>query len=130
MDSSSVDLPGSEVESIQLEGDRLVLRFSRAYIIQTMTGSQQRTRWYQAGELVFTGAVVEGELPQCPCVCVGGDVGENIYTYRDMLPVPLKSKGHAHCKLRFEGSEQMLLAEADGVELVLEDRPRYIEHIA
>ncbi len=130
MDSSSIDLPGSEVESIRLDGDRLVLRFSRAYIIQTMTGAKQRTRWYQAGELIFSGAVVEGELPQCPCVCAGGDVGENIYTYRDMLPLPLKSRGRAHCKLRFEGREQMLLLEADGVELVMEDRPHYIEHIS
>jgi hypothetical protein len=130
MDSSSIDLPGSEVESIQLDGERLVVRFSRAYIIQTMTGSQQRTRWYQAGELVFRGATVEGDLPQCPCVCVGGDVGENIYTYRDMLPLPLKSSGLASCKLRFEGSDQLLLVEADGVELVMEDRPRYIEHIS
>jgi hypothetical protein len=116
------------VECIHLDGDRLVVRFSRAYIIQTMTGSQQRTRWYQAGELVFSGAVVEGELPQCPCVCAGGDVGENIYTYRNMLPLPLKSSGHASCKLQFEGTQQMLLVEADGVELLMEDRPRYIEH--
>jgi hypothetical protein len=129
MDSSSIDLPGSEIESIRLDGERLVVRFSRAYIIQTMTGSQQRTRWYQAGELVFSAAVVEGELPQCPCICAGGDVGENIYTYRDMLPLPLKSSGSAYCKLQFEASEQMLLAKAEGVELVMEDRPRYIEHI-
>jgi hypothetical protein len=45
-----------------------------------------------------------------------------------MLPLPLKSSGHASCKLQFEETQQMLLAEADGVELLMEDRPRYIEH--
>ncbi len=129
MDSSSIDLPGSEIESIELDGDLLVLRFSRAYIIQDMTGAAERTRWYQAGELRFTGAVVAGELPQCPCISAGGDVGENIYTYRDMLPLPLKSSGRASCRLRFEGLDQVLVVAADGVELVMDDRPRYIEHL-
>jgi hypothetical protein len=129
MDTSSIDLPGCEVESIRIEGDRVILRFSRAYIIKTMTGSVERTRWYQAGELIFTGAQADGELPECPCVCAGGDVGENIYTYRDMIPIPLKSHGRAHCDLRFRESDRRLVVEGDGVELAMEDRPYYIEHI-
>ncbi len=129
MDTSSIDLPGCEVENIRIEGDRVILRFSRAYIIKTMTGSVERTRWYQSGELVFTGAAAEGDLPECPCVCAGGDVGENIYTYRDMIPIPLKSRGRAHCDLRFKGTERRLLVQGEGVELVMEDRPYYIEHI-
>jgi hypothetical protein len=129
MDTSSIDLPGCEVESIRIEGDRVILRFSRAYIIKTMTGSVERTRWYQAGELIFTGAQAEGELPECPCVCAGGDVGENIYTYRDMIPIPLKSHGRAHCDLGFQGSERRLVVQGDGVELAMEDRPYYIEHL-
>ncbi len=129
MDSSSIDLAGSEVASIQIEGDRVVLRFSRAYIIKSMSGSKERTRWWQAGELVFEGASVEGELPACPCICAGGDVGENIYTYRDMIPIPLQSRGRAHCDLRFEGTERHLRVAAEAVELKMEDRPHYIEHI-
>ena len=129
MDSSTIDLPGCEVESIEVTGDQVAVRFSRAYIIKTMTGSVERTRWWQAGELVFEGAEVQGELPQLPAVCDGGDVGENIYTYRDMLPLPLESRGSAHCDLRFRESDQHLVVQAEAVKLVMEDRPHYIEHI-
>jgi hypothetical protein len=128
MDISSIDLPGCEIESIRREGERVILRFSRAYIIKSMTGSAERTRWHQTGDLVFEGAAVEGELPSCPCVCAGGDVGENIYTYRDMIPIPLESHGRAHCDLRFEDGGRLRL-QAEGVRLVMEDRPYYIEHI-
>ncbi len=129
MDTSSIDLTGSEIETIRMEGEALILRFSRFYITKTMTGSDEQTRWWQAGELAFTHAELEGELPDTPCICDGGDVGESVYTYRDMLPLPLESQGCAHCALKIRGSEQLLTVRADGVKLVMEDRPQYIEHI-
>ena len=128
MDSTSIDLPGSEVESIHYQDGRLTLRFSRALIVKTMTGSRQHTRWWQAGELIIDGASVDGDLPDCPCVCDGGDVGENIYTYRDMIPLPLASKGRSHCELRFQGTERRLRVDGESVTLNMEDRPHYIEH--
>jgi hypothetical protein len=129
MDSSSIELPGSEVESIAFENGRLTIRFSRAIIIKTMSGSAERTRWWQAGALVYEGAELESEIPECPAICEGGDVGENVYTYRDMIPVPLNSQGRARCDLKFANSEVRLQAWAEGVKLVMEDRPHYIEHI-
>ncbi|MEJ2691593.1 MAG: hypothetical protein P8166_00750 [Candidatus Thiodiazotropha sp.] len=129
MDSTTIDLPGSEIESIELAERRLVIRFSRAYLIKTLSGSVERTRWWQAGSLIFEEAEVEGELPVCPCICDGGDVGENVYTYRDMIPLPLESRGRAHCALKLQGRSDRLQAEAGGVRLVMEDRPHYIEHI-
>jgi len=129
VDSSSIDLPGSEIESIALEDGVLRVRFSRAYIIQTMTGSKERTRWWQAGEMIMEGAELEGELPTGPLVCAGGDVGENVYTYRDMIPLPLESRGRTHCDLKFQGTEQKLIAGAETVRLVMQGTPNYIEHI-
>jgi hypothetical protein len=129
MDISSIDLPGSEVESIRTGGDKVILRFSRAYIIKTITGSEECTKWWQAGELVFEGAELEEEPPECPCVCAGGDVGENIYTYRDMIQIPLQGSGSAHCNLRFEGTDKKLVVRAESVHLDMEDRPRYVEHV-
>ena len=79
MDSSSIELPGSEIESITLQDGQLTVRFSRAYIIKTMTGSVERTRWWQSGELVLGGAELAGHLPQAPLVCAGGDLDENVY---------------------------------------------------
>lgn len=129
MDTSSIDLSGSEIESISHVDDRVIVRFSRAYIIKTMSGSVERTRWWQPGVLSFGGAQVEGETPSCPCICDGGDVGENVYTYRDMIPIPLVSRGRAHCDLRFKNTEIRLRVQAESVELSMEERPYYIEHV-
>ncbi len=129
MDSSTIELPGSEIESITLDDNRLKVRFSRAIIIKTMSDSEERTRWWQAGELIFDDAELESELPNCPCVSDGGDVGENVYTYRDMIPLPLESRGRAHCDLKFRDQAGSLRATASAVKLVMDDRPRYIEHI-
>jgi hypothetical protein len=128
MDSSTIDLPGSEIESVVFENDLLTIHFSRVIIIKTMSGSSERTRWWQAGTLVFENAELESGLPDCPCVCSGGDVGENVYTYRDMIPLPLNSQGRARCDLKIK-DQQPLRAWAEGVKLVMDDRPRYIEHI-
>ncbi|RDH90067.1 MAG: hypothetical protein DIZ77_14250 [endosymbiont of Seepiophila jonesi] len=129
METTSIDLPGCEIESITFEVGVLRVRFSRAYIVKTLTGSEERTRWWQAGEMILEGAEVEGELPAAPCVCDGGDVGENVYTYRDMVPLPLESRGRAHCALKIRDSGLVLKAQADGIKLVMDDRPHYIEHI-
>jgi hypothetical protein len=129
MDASYIDLPGSEIESIVKEEDRVVVRFSRAFVIQTMTGAKESTRWHQAGNLIFTGGQLETDPPQGKLICEGGDVGENVYTYRDMIPIPLTSQGHAHCDLRFRDNDYRLRIQAAGVTLAMEDRPYYIEHI-
>ena len=94
-----------------------------------MTGSVERTKWWQAGDLVMREAEVDGSIPGGPLVCAGGDVGENIYTYRDMIPVPLDSRGRAHCALTFRGREDTLVAKATGVQLEMIGVPKYIEHV-
>ncbi len=129
METTSIDLPGCEIESITFEAGVLRVRFSRAYIVKTLTGSEERTRWWQAGEMILEGAEMESELPAAPCVCDGGDVGENVYTYRDMVPLPLESRGRAHCALKIRDSGLVLKAQADGIKLVMDDRPHYIEHL-
>ena len=129
MDSSSIELPGSEVESIELEQDTLRVRFSRAYIIKTMTGSTDRTRWWQAGELVLDEAEIDGPLPRGPLVCAGGDIDDNIFTYRDMIPIPLESRGRIRCELHFRDTASPLSAHAQAVRLELAEQPKYIEHI-
>ena len=129
MDSSSIELPGPEVAQIRVTGDEVAICFSRVIIIKTMSGSKERTRWWQAGELVFGGAELQEQPPAGELVCGGGDVGENIYPYRDMIPVPLQSRGSAHCDLRFDGTEAHLRLHAESVELRMADRPRYIEHL-
>jgi hypothetical protein len=119
MDASSIELPGSRISAVVVEGDSVRIRLEPAYIIKTMT------------ELVFGGAELDedGALPELPAECAGGDVGENVYTYRDMIPVPLESRGHAHCALKVKDSDAVIRVQAESVRLVMEDVPKYIEHI-
>ncbi|AGA92334.1 hypothetical protein Thimo_3678 [Thioflavicoccus mobilis 8321] len=129
MDSSSIELPGSQVGTVELAEGVLRVHFARALITKTMTGSAERTRWWQAGDLILGGARVEGPLPSGPLSCLGGDIDENIYTYRDMVPIPLESRGWARLALRFEGVAAPLVAEGDAIRLALHEVPKYIEHI-
>jgi len=131
MDASSIELPGSTISAVTVDGDTVRIRFAPAYIIKTMTGSVERTRWWQNGELVFSDAELDADdgLPELPAECGGGDVGENVFTYRDMIPLPLQSQGHAHCTLKVAGSDASIRVQGRAVQLVMEDVPKYIEHI-
>ncbi|MCW8890072.1 MAG: hypothetical protein OQL20_05370 [Sedimenticola sp.] len=129
MDSSSIELPGSEIESIVIENATVAIRFAPAYIIKTISGSTERTRWRQQGVLLFSEAEVEGDLPPTPCTCEGGDVGQSVFTYRDMIPLPFEGRGRAHCELKIKGADQPLKVMGEAVKLNMEDRPYYIEHI-
>ena len=130
MDLTSIELPGSRITDIRLIDDEVRIRFEPAYLIKTMTGSDERTKWRQNIELVFEhGELLEGGTLELPGICHGGDVGENIYTYRDMIPVPLESRGEAHCDLGVEGGSLRIRVQAEGLRLVAEGMPRYIEHL-
>ena len=132
MESSTIELPGSEIAAVTQDGDTISIHFQRVIIIKSMTGAFERTRWWQAGELVFDKARFVDEQPVFPAVCSGGDVGEGVYTYRNMIPVPLQSHAASHCDLAFE--EKVVLyrvvqealnniskhAEADHVEIRVE----------
>lgn len=94
-----------------------------------MTGSIEKTLWWQAGDLVLEGAEAEHPLPSGPAICAGGDIVDNIYTYRDMIPVPLDSRGYTRCELELRGSEGRIVAHGETVRLELAGSPRYIRHI-
>lgn len=129
MDSTSIALPGSRIAAVETRGGTVRIEFEPAYLIKSMTGSTERTRWWQNGALVFEGAELDGgqPLPELPAECSGGDVGENVYTYRDMIPVPLESRGHAHCVLNVGGTQIRVTGSA--VRLEMRDVPKYIEHL-
>nr|WP_200387819.1 hypothetical protein [Thiocapsa imhoffii] len=129
MDMTSIDLRGSEIDSIECREGVLRVHFSRAYLIKTMTGSKERTRWWQAGDLILEEASLSSGIPAAPLIGRGGDIEENIYTYRDMIPVPLTSRGHARVLLHFEGSDTSLDAVGTAVRLEMTDTPKYIEHL-
>ena len=114
---------------MKVQDDTVRIEFAPAYLVKSMTGSSERTRWRQNGALVFQGAELDEEhsLPALPAACSGGDVGANVFTYRDMVPVPLNSRGHVHCALRVGG--ELISVTANAVRLDMVDVPKYIEHL-
>ena len=132
MDSTSIELIGSRIQAVESDDSGVRVRFEPAYLVKTMTGSVERTRWWQNGWLIFPDGSLEDSTvaDELPAECAGGDVSENIYTYRDMLPVPLESAGQAGCRLTLKDSGKVLAVHgASGVQLQLEDVAKYIEHI-
>ena len=129
MDSSSIQLAGSEIDAVEHTQDRLRIHFSRAIIIKTMTGSAEKTLWWQAGDLLLDGAEIEGELPEGPVTCAGGDIDDNIYTYRDMIPLPLESRGAIRVELKLDGGLPALRASGRAIRLEMHDTPKYQHHI-
>lgn len=129
MDSSQINLPGSEIGSIDLEHGTIRVNFTRVSILKSMTGSKERTRWWQAGALVIEGVEGQPTLPRGSLVCAGGDIDENVYTYRNMIPVPFTSRGSIRCLLRFEGRDDPLIVSGRAIRLEMIDVPRYIEHV-
>lgn len=137
MDSSSIRLPGSEIASIHFSDGSLQIEFARAYIIKTMTGSAEKTLWWQAGTLILEGAELLEPLPESAddaagaeaFICEGGDIDENVYTYRDMIPIPLESRGVCRCNLALRGCEHRIRAQGEVIRLAMQETPRYIEHI-
>lgn len=130
MNASSIQIKGTEIAGASHTKGTFRLPFRRALIVKTMTGSTEQTLWWQAGELTIGGVErVEGELPDDPAICARGDIDDNHYTYRDMIPIPLESRGQIRLLLYVQEREQPLIVTGDTIKLELRDSPKYIKHI-
>jgi hypothetical protein len=132
MDSRSIQIADSELSEIKLTEQTLVLKFCRLYIIETMTGAKERVLWWQKGELIVGQAHLVQPLPTTPppYICTTGDIDDNIYTYRDMIPIPLNTKGQIRCQLQFQNHTELLCVRAGTLTLVLHDQPHYLRHMS
>lgn len=136
MDSSHIELPGSEITAISWEGSTLRVRFQPAVIIKRMTGSKERTRWRQDGSLILegiagapSGGPASAQGNDSPRRCTGGTIDDNLYSYRDMIPIPWVSRGRIRCEFALEGESADLVVEATVVRLEMDGVPKYIEHL-
>ena len=124
-----LQLPGAQLASIERNGDTFTLHFSRLELIQEMEGAFDDSLWTQAVNLIIRDAALEGTLPECPCVIGGGDLTDNIYTYRDHAPLPIKWRGDVGCRLAVDGTDCEFTLRGTGIDVQQLDYPRYIKHI-
>lgn len=127
--SNTLQLPGAQLESIDRGDDEITLHFSQVHLVQEMEGAFEDSLWTQAIRLRIRGISLAGELPECPCELQGGDLTDNIYTYRDHAPLPIDWRGEVRCKLLVAGSGAACSIEGSSMQVEQIDHPRYIRHI-
>lgn len=122
-----LQLPGAQLKSIEQDGDSVTLHFSLVHLVQEMENAFEDSLWTQAIDLAVSGVEIEGDLPDCPCELSGGDLTDNIFTYRDHAPLPINWRGAVHCKLNTTTGSEFSLA-GDALVVTQIDHPRYIKH--
>ena len=123
-----LQLPGAQLEHIAQDGDSITLHFSLVNLVQEMENAFEDSLWTQAIDLAVTGMKLEGDLPDCPCELGGGDLTDNIFTYRDHAPLPINWRGEVQCKLKMTTGGEFSLT-GDTLVVTQIDHPRYIRHV-
>jgi hypothetical protein len=127
--SNTLQLPGAQLDAIDQADDEITLHFSLVHLVQEMEGAFEDSLWTQAVRLTVRGCSLEGELPACPCEIKGGDLTDNIYTYRDHAPLPINWRGEVRCKLVCAETGAEFSIEGSSMQLEQIDHPRYIRHV-
>jgi hypothetical protein len=127
--SYTLQLPEARLESIERDADAITLRFSRVQLVQEMENAFEDSLWTQAVNLTIGDYSLDGELPACPCEISGGDITNNIYTYRDHAPLPINWRGEVRCSLKVAGSDAVFSISGNTMQLEQLETPRYIRHI-
>jgi hypothetical protein len=124
-----LQIPGAQLESIEQTDNEITLHFSQVQLVQEMEGAIEDSLWTQAVNLVIRDIEIEGKLPACPCVIKGGDMVDNIFTYRDHAPLPINWRGEVRCELTVEDTDTTFSIDGESMQLEQIDHPRYIRHM-
>jgi hypothetical protein len=127
--SYTLQLPEARLETIDRDADAITLRFAQVYLVQEMEHAFEDSLWTQAVNLTIRDYSLDGELPACPCEITGGDITNNIYTYRDHAPLPINWRGDVRCTLKVAGSDAVFSINGNIMQLEQLETPRYIRHI-
>jgi len=127
--TDTLQFPGAQLESIEQGDTEITLHFSLFHIVQEMEYAFEDSLWTQACDLVLRNISITGELPDCPCEIKSGDLTDNIFTYRDHAPLPIDWHGDTGCKFTVAGSETEFSIEAEYLQVVRLENPRYIKHV-
>lgn len=127
--TNTLQLPGAQLESIEQVDNDIILHFSEVQLIQEMEGAIEDSLWTQAVDLTIRDTTLEGPLPECPCIIKGGDMIDNIFTYRDHAPLPINWRGEVRCIFTVEGSDTGFSIDGEAMQLEQIEHPRYIRHM-
>ena len=124
-----LQIPGAQLESIEQDGDEITLHFSEVRLIQEMENAFEDSLWTQAVNLKIRSAETEGKLPDAPCELTGGELIDNIYTWRGQVPLPINWQGDVSCTFKPDGADSGFTISGDAMQLEQVGHPRYIRHM-
>ncbi len=127
--TDTLQLPGAQLESIEQGDNAITLHFSQFEIVQEMENTIENSLWTQACDLVLRNIEISGELPECPCEIKGGDLTDNIFTWRDHALLPIDWHGDTGCKFSVAGSDAEFSINAEFLQVKRLEHPRYIRHM-
>jgi hypothetical protein len=127
--TSFLQIPGAQLASIEQGENEITLHFSQVQLIQEMEGAIEDSLWTQAVNLTVKGVELEGDLPECPCEITGGEMSDNIYTYRDHAPLPIDWRGEVGCTFTPGDASTGFSINGNALQLEQIGSPRYIKHI-
>ena len=122
-------ISGAQLASIEQNDDEITLHFSEVRLIQEMEATFEDSLWTQAVDLTVKGITLEGDLPECPCEITGGEMIDNIYTYRGHAPLPIDWRGEVACTLIPGNAGTGFSMNGDVMQLKQIGSPRYIKHV-
>ena len=127
--TNTLQIPGAQLDSIEQGDNEITLHFSQVQLLQEMEAAIEDSLWTQAVNLTIRDIEIEGELPECPCIIKGGDLVDNIFTYRDHAPLPINWRGEVRCKLTVADTGTTFSIDGESMQLEQIDHPRYIRHV-
>ncbi|HED15539.1 MAG TPA: hypothetical protein ENI64_01785 [Gammaproteobacteria bacterium] len=120
---------GSEITSINREGDNLVLQLAPFFLLKSLAGSIDQTRWKQQGQLLIKQATLSGSTDPVGTVR-SGQLTHNAFVYRDEVPMPVSVQGEVSLRLKLEGVEDELVIDCELLELQPQGLEKYVAHIS
>ncbi len=130
MAGSYIELPKSELASIEDKRGTVTLELSLAYVIKSegIPGVNESVRWKNSATFIFEDAEIEGDLPDFPAVIQGGDITVHGMTYRDMIALPMENVGYTELELN-AGGKTFTITSPEHARVELPGPGRYVTHI-
>lgn len=124
-----LQISGAQLESIHRDEDEIILHFSRVELIQEMENAFEDSLWTQAVDLTVKGITVNGDLPEAACEIRKGELTDNIYTYRDAVPLPIDWHGDVNCTFVAADTGKQFSIDGESMQLQQLAHPHYIKHM-
>jgi len=123
------EFAGSQIVSIKREGDDLVLQLEPFFLLKSLAGSIDQTRWQQHGKLLIKNATIAGGIDLTGIIS-SGQLTHNAFIFRDEVPMPVSVQGEISLRLNMNNGEDELVIDCDQLELQPRDLEKYVAHIS